>query len=199
MQVLKEEIRIKILESAKALFLQNGFDKTSMNMIAKKAGISKSNLYNYFSAKEEIFFHLTDRVHTEIRTVLAHLLDHESGEAFDYHKYLAWMSDKTIKILIKCREEMLLIMDCSKGTRYENTKQEFIFHLQQHFMQEFEEHNISIDDNCFMSHYIATSLMEGLLEPIRHNKSDEWIRKNIKMLIEYHINGYAQFFTDVIS
>lgn len=197
MQILKEEIRIKILETAKDLFLQKSFDKASMNMIAKKVGISKSNLYNYFPSKEEIFLHLTDKAYTEIQNLLDNLLNHESGDDFDLNKYLAFMSNEIVRILIKSREKMLLIMDCSKGTRYENAKDELIFHLQQHFTREFKEYGLSIDDDdCFISHYISTSLIEGLLEPIRHNKSDEWISKNIKMLLEYHINGYAHFFAE---
>ena len=59
MQVLKEEIRNSILLSAKMLFLEYGYLSTSMDKIAKKAGISKSNLYNYFEKKEDIFEILT--------------------------------------------------------------------------------------------------------------------------------------------
>lgn len=199
MQVLKEEIRIKILETAKGLFLANSFEKASMNMIAKKVGISKSNLYNYFPSKEEIFLCLTDKAYAEIQNLSDNLLNHEAGVAFDLNKFLAFMSNEIIRILIKYREKMLLIMDCSKGTRYENVKQKLIFHLQQHFIKEFKVHHVSMDDDGFFSHYISTSLIEGLLEPIRHNKSDEWISKNIKILLEYHINGYAHFLADCKS
>ncbi|MDE7172632.1 MAG: TetR/AcrR family transcriptional regulator, partial [Oscillospiraceae bacterium] len=59
MQVLKEEIRNDILFSAKMLFGEYGYSSTSMDKIAKKAGVSKSNLYNYFEKKEDIFEALT--------------------------------------------------------------------------------------------------------------------------------------------
>lgn len=34
MQVLKDEIRLKIIKAAKELFLQNGFEKASMKVSA---------------------------------------------------------------------------------------------------------------------------------------------------------------------
>lgn len=44
-----------ILEAADALFSANGFDKTTVDEIAKKAEYSKPTVYAYFSSKEEIF------------------------------------------------------------------------------------------------------------------------------------------------
>lgn len=53
-----EEIRgktkHKILESALVLFAEKGFKGTSINDIAKSAGISKGLAYNYFKDKKEI-------------------------------------------------------------------------------------------------------------------------------------------------
>jgi len=52
-----------ILKSALELFLKNGYDKTAMNDIAAKAGISKPAIYHYFKSKQELaeqvveFFH----------------------------------------------------------------------------------------------------------------------------------------------
>ena len=59
-QVLKDELRHKILLESEHLFLQRGYDRTSLQMIADKVNISKSNLYHYFKNKEELFYELTD-------------------------------------------------------------------------------------------------------------------------------------------
>ena len=59
MQVLKDELRHKILLESEHLFLQRGYDRTSLQMIADKVNISKSNLYHYFKNKEELFYELT--------------------------------------------------------------------------------------------------------------------------------------------
>jgi AcrR family transcriptional regulator len=54
----KEERRKAIMEAAADLFLGLDFDKVSLNGIARKAGVAKSNVYRYFGSKEEIFLHL---------------------------------------------------------------------------------------------------------------------------------------------
>jgi AcrR family transcriptional regulator len=50
----KRETRLKVLTSAQQLFLDKGFDATSVNQIAATAGISRASLFNYFPAKADI-------------------------------------------------------------------------------------------------------------------------------------------------
>lgn len=47
--------RRQILEGARAVFLEHGFDAASMGDIARGAGVSKGTLYVYFDSKEELF------------------------------------------------------------------------------------------------------------------------------------------------
>jgi len=47
-------MELLILESALELFAEDGYNGTSMQSIAKKAGVSKGNLYNYFEGKEQL-------------------------------------------------------------------------------------------------------------------------------------------------
>ena len=44
----------KIMEAATELFHLYGYDGTSVDMLIKKAGVSKSNFYYYFEGKEEL-------------------------------------------------------------------------------------------------------------------------------------------------
>lgn len=44
-----------ILEAAKQLFVQNGYEGTSMDQIASAAGVSKLTLYSHFGDKEHLF------------------------------------------------------------------------------------------------------------------------------------------------
>lgn len=51
---LRENKKQKILDASLSLFAEKGYSATSINMIAKKAGISKGLIYNYFESKEEL-------------------------------------------------------------------------------------------------------------------------------------------------
>lgn len=47
--------RSQILEGARQVFLEAGYEGASMSLIAREAGVSKGTLYVYFPGKEELF------------------------------------------------------------------------------------------------------------------------------------------------
>lgn len=54
----KEQRKAAILESAAVLLETEGFDKVSLNGIARHAGVAKSNIYRYFESREDIYLQL---------------------------------------------------------------------------------------------------------------------------------------------
>lgn len=50
-----EERRNSIIKAAEKLFSKNNYEDISLNTIADKAGLAKSNVYRYFTTREEIF------------------------------------------------------------------------------------------------------------------------------------------------
>lgn len=56
----KEEKRCDIALSAIALFCEKGIQQTSIDQIAKSAGVAKGTIYLYFKNKEEIVFTIWD-------------------------------------------------------------------------------------------------------------------------------------------
>jgi AcrR family transcriptional regulator len=57
---IRQKTRAKIINSSMKLFGQNGFDRTSVNAIAKEAQISKGLIYNHFETKEDIVKGIVD-------------------------------------------------------------------------------------------------------------------------------------------
>ncbi|MBW2140014.1 MAG: TetR/AcrR family transcriptional regulator [Deltaproteobacteria bacterium] len=60
-----------IIKSAKKLFTQYGFNKTSLGDIAKALNLTKASLYHYFSGKEDIFINV---IRVEIKELFLKLL-----------------------------------------------------------------------------------------------------------------------------
>ena len=50
----RRAVRAEIGEAATRLFLAQGFDATTMEQIAREAGISRRSLFRYFSTKEDV-------------------------------------------------------------------------------------------------------------------------------------------------
>lgn len=61
---LKDQRQLQILDAAATLFAQNGFDRTSVDEIAKQAGLSKGAIYWYFPSKERILIALAEHYET---------------------------------------------------------------------------------------------------------------------------------------
>ncbi|MBK6976902.1 MAG: TetR/AcrR family transcriptional regulator [Cytophagaceae bacterium] len=54
----KEEMKARILDAAKKLFLENGFEKTSIRNIAEEIEYSPGTIYLYFKDKNDLLFAL---------------------------------------------------------------------------------------------------------------------------------------------
>lgn len=52
----KMEMRERILEAATEMFLEDGYEKTSIRNIAEKIEYSPATIYLYFKDKDELFF-----------------------------------------------------------------------------------------------------------------------------------------------
>ncbi len=50
-----------ILDGAERLFVEKGYDQTSINDIAALADFSRTSVYQYFASKEEIYLRILDR------------------------------------------------------------------------------------------------------------------------------------------
>jgi AcrR family transcriptional regulator len=58
----KRETRLRISDIATGLFLERGFDAVTIAEIAEAADVSVNTVYNYFPAKEDLFFDREEEV-----------------------------------------------------------------------------------------------------------------------------------------
>jgi AcrR family transcriptional regulator len=57
-----EELRRHILLAAKDVFLEAGYDRASMDVVAARAGTSKRSLYAHFEGKDKLFIAVLDLI-----------------------------------------------------------------------------------------------------------------------------------------
>lgn len=68
-----EEKRARILDAALDVFEKEGFAAAKMETVAKRAGVAKGTLYNYFKGKEALLFALAEGFAQEMLKRLAAL------------------------------------------------------------------------------------------------------------------------------
>ena len=89
--------RQQILEGARKVFHDNGFDAASMNDIARVAGVSKGTLYVYFENKERLFLELiAEEKRADLWPIVS--LDHDDH---DIEKVLNHFGREFLKLLTR--------------------------------------------------------------------------------------------------
>ena len=114
----------KIKAVATSIFLQHGFQGTSMQQIAAAVGISAPGIYKHFDSKEALFSALVDPIIEKIRGIL-HLTESEKDEMFQHGQTdEVWDKDKTfsetLDFIYENIDSMKLLICCAEGTKYEN-------------------------------------------------------------------------------
>lgn len=69
-QVLKEEVKNRIIDSAIRVFKKDNYRKASMNEIAKYADVSVGNIYRYFDNKKKLYDYIVKDIYTKLTEIL---------------------------------------------------------------------------------------------------------------------------------
>ncbi len=69
-----DEIKHRILEESLKLFIEQGYDKTTIRQIILKTGILNGSLYNIYKSKDEIFIDITQMAFKEASDLLDDVL-----------------------------------------------------------------------------------------------------------------------------
>lgn len=178
MQIKKDDIQNKILSVAEKLFIKNGYDDTSLKMIADRSYISKSNIYRYYSSKEEIYETLVGSARAEIAKLMTVFF------TVDFiGKYTPEKCEEISSILAKLMSNHrsgMLIMLRSNATNDRNL-------IEQAIIGKFIE-ACPIDDEG-AKELISKIIIFGLTDILLKYSDEESIAKELKILIYYHYLG----------
>jgi TetR/AcrR family fatty acid metabolism transcriptional regulator len=86
----KEHTRVRIINSAKKLFAEQGYQKTTIVDISKQAGLSEAALYEYFQGKEDLLLTIPDLWVSKLLRDLDEQLFGIQGAVNKLRKYLWW-------------------------------------------------------------------------------------------------------------
>ena len=124
MQIQKTDIRKVILEVSKREFIEHGFKDASMRTIAKKSGVSLSNIYNYFKNKDEIFTHILS-VPVSLLNKVNNIFDDEyflDIENIRNEKIKQLKFTYSTKFICNYRDELNLLLFKAHGSSLQNFK-----------------------------------------------------------------------------
>ncbi len=129
-QVLKQEVRERIVGAALAAFAHNGFAAATMSEIARGAGMAVANLYRYYPSKEELFA-------AAVPPALVARFEQLLARSVHAHARLvgvAGPSDETaaaelLQFWIEQRLAVIVLLDRAQGSAYESFAERFVERL----------------------------------------------------------------------
>lgn len=129
-QVLKPEVRARILAAALAAFARHGFAAATMSEIACGAEMAVANLYRYYASKEELF---AAAVPEAIVTHFEQLLE-RSAHAHARLAGLEGASDEAaaaelLELWIQQRLVVVVLLDRARGSAQEAFADRFVARL----------------------------------------------------------------------
>lgn len=99
MRTLTEERRQAIITAAAGLFQEIGYERASMDAIARRVGGSKATLYNYFTSKEELFETIVRTYSANFMTEAAASLTEPGSESRSLEQKLTRFGELMLKVL----------------------------------------------------------------------------------------------------
>jgi TetR/AcrR family transcriptional regulator, cholesterol catabolism regulator len=100
--------KAKMLETARRLFWEKGYNATSMREIAISYGCRPANIYNFFSDKEEILFEVLREEMEQIINPIKHLEEDDSTSPIEQLKFII---ESHLKVTLSYRRSAKLLFD----------------------------------------------------------------------------------------
>lgn len=145
----REERINEITEAAIDVFLEKGYESTTMEAIAQKAGVSKGGLYHYFSSKDMILIQANEKISGKVGELMGEALECSSVREGILHyikNYIShWLENpRETAFLFLSIAKMLEKPDLLKY--YQQYTAEYIEFFEAAFsmgiqMEEFKPHN----------------------------------------------------------
>lgn len=166
----------KLLENAKKEFKKNGFEKASLNVICKNAGITTGALYKRFSSKEDLFNSLVEMPANKLKEFLdeEHRAYKKLSEEEQINRiFQNWNDeDRFIGLIYQHKEEFLMILNLSGGTKYEFYFDEISQIIADETIQFIKVNNKSEIDEFILYelvYMLVSSYIKGVLVPLSQN------------------------------
>lgn len=188
-QVLKEEIEKNIYEAAIEAFYVNGYQSATLRDIAEKAGVPVGLIYTYYKNKADLFAAVVNPTYLALQKLLSakNAAESQPGYAKFFQEELPFI----FRMLKNDRQAFLILIDKSKGTLYENAKEELIRLTQIHIQTQLQKNSLhgAKEMDALFYHIAANNFMEGLFEIARHYKDEIWAEHIMELFMQQYFYG----------
>ena len=194
----KTATNAKIIACMRDEFLTQGYEKASLNRIAKTVGITTAGLYKHFAGKEAMFSFLVRNTLEDLEQLQAESSAHMSVDVTVYspfrHEYIIPLVD----FIYDHYEGLKLLICCSEGSRYGSFEEDMIesdTESNKQYAQMLEQTGIPVKSLTDMEwHLLSTEYIHAIFEMVRHDLSKEEAYRHVEFIKTLMYPGWQKIF-----
>lgn len=196
----KNEIAVdKILECAKAEFMEKGFEGASMRTIAERAGYTTGMVYARFADKSRLFKELVGEAADKLFDYFSQSEDDfaelsPQQQHKEMHTYVGAKVDEMIDIIYDNFDAFKLIVCKSAGSGYEYYIDKMIDIETANtvrFIETLNNAGIKMNEvRADLSHMLSSAMFNGIFEVVAHDLPREDARGYIKQVQDFFNAGW---------
>ena len=193
----ENEARERLIACAKTEFLEKGFAKASLRSISAAAGMTTGAVYFFCKDKNGLFGAVVGEPLQKIMQAIAQhfssdlhtdpaAFQHQTGDHDDFAEML-------ISLLYADRDAMLILLEKSAGSSYENIIDRFVEMIEQHNLALAEKYAALFPDkriNQYFLHWFSHVSINAFVHLVTHEEDMECAQKEIKPVMDMLIEGW---------
>ena len=200
-----QSIDPRILDSARAEFLELGFEKASLKSICEKAQVTTGALYKRYSGKEDLFCALVADTVAAMTQVVEEkcalrpetLTDEELIRAWYMdEKYMLWWFD----LLHRYHDGFTLLVRCAEGTVYSNFQHDWVERMTQatygYYLEARRRGLAAREISAEEMHILLSAFWTTIYEPFIHDYDWSQIQAHSALVCQlfnwYGVLGFPQ-------
>lgn len=200
MQVVKDNTRKLLLNTARKAFLQKGYKAVSMREISKLSGIGLSNIYNYFSSKDELLTVVLRPLLNEMDRMLERHSkpDGLSLDIFTSEDYIRGSLSEIMRIVTNYHQEIKLLFLYSQSSMYQDYLDKWIDRCTEksiEYMWGMRERypELNTDISRFFLRYTSSCWIDMMKETALHEElSHEETERFLNEYVRYVTGGWKK-------
>lgn len=194
MSVRDTSIDPRLIQSAREEFMTNGFIKADLKSICENAGVTTGAVYKRYKGKEELFMAVVKEAADKMDSFVQLRAETDLSSLSDEQIRNTWIMNEEyvlelFRMLWDIRKDLVILLEKSAGTAYENYANDFAIRMTKAYMQYYLEAKkrglAKADISEEQMHVLCTAFWTAIYEPFIHKMTWKKIEEHCKVLCRY--------------
>ncbi|MCR5283527.1 MAG: TetR/AcrR family transcriptional regulator [Lachnospiraceae bacterium] len=190
----------KVKKAIKEEFLEKGYEDSSIRSIGARAGMTSAGLYRHYADKEAMFNAMVEPL---IESIKEWTNRHTSrkyelleGNGSDGELFGETFVDMVKEVILPRRDEFILLISRSAGTKYENFVHDYVEDNQKEFMEAISYLKKKGYKTTELGeeelHMLLSAYLTACFEPIIHDYEDAKVIQYLNTVQEFFMPGWLK-------